>query len=190
MRTQGNAPVSRRRRRHPRIFGNDALPSGVVASVVQVLSLTFDKALPLIFAALLLAGCDLPTDSDGATVRIAKTHALRVGLSDNPPWVRFENGKARGVEAELVEGFAQSLGAQVHWTRGAESRLVALLKERKLDLMVGGVTTSAPWTSETGVSRSFTKSGFVQPGHVILTAPGENRLLLRLDRFLESRSHA
>ena len=155
-----------------------------------MLSLPFDKLLPSAFAVLLLAGCDLPTDPGGATARIVKTHVLRVGLSENPPWVQFENGKPLGVEAELVEGFAQSLGAQVRWTRGAESRLVAMLKDRQLDLAVGGFTTSAPWISETGVSRNFIKRELTEPGHVILTAPGENRLLLRLDRFLARRSNA
>jgi len=151
--------------------------------------LPFDRISAPLIALLVLTACE-PADPEGTTARILSSHVLRAGLSENRPWIWLENGRGAGPEARLVEAFAQSLGAHVAWTRGAESALVGRLAKRELDLVAGGFTSSVPWTSDMGASRSYDGSSMTRPGHVILTAPGENRLLLRLDRFLAQADHA
>ena len=144
--------------------------------------------------ALSLGACGLPKDQDGATTRIDASHALRVGASSNPPWVIVEGAQVSGIEPALVQAFAGTLGARVQWVVNGETPLMQALEKRKLDLVVGGITTKSPWTKRLGTSLVYAKAGFLpdgsprlvpgKQGHVILSAPGENRLLLRLDRFL------
>ncbi|MBV9992357.1 MAG: transporter substrate-binding domain-containing protein [Alphaproteobacteria bacterium] len=133
-----------------------------------------------LLALLLLCACDAPRDPEHATDRILASHLLHAGASENPPWIWFDHGQPRGPDAELVTRLAASLGARVDWQRGSESRLMPLLEKRKLDVVAGGFTSSTPWGSTVGTTRPY-------GGHVLLTAPGENQLLLRLDRFLVTR---
>jgi len=149
---------------------------------------------PLPLIALSLTSCGLPKDPDGATARIGATHILRVGISNNPPWAVVDDGQISGIEPDLVRDFAGTLGARVQWVANGETPLMQALERRQLDLVVGGVTTKSPWTKRLGTSLSYAKTGLVpggQPGlrqgrqrHVLLSAPGESQLLLRLDRFL------
>jgi hypothetical protein len=202
---------------------------------------------------LVLSACDAPRDPDGATERIARTHVIRVGVSENAPWVRFEAGQPIGIEPALVRRFAAANHAQVEWVRNAEAPLMKALHQRELDLVVGGLQSDTPWKAKVGVSKPYTQARWivavragapkpasvrgmriaappgsevaaklrakgaipVAPGvgapwqaaavydfeaaqtnlaatdirllrekHVIAVAPGENQLLLRLDRFL------
>ena len=48
--------------------------------------------------------------------RILTTHVLRAGASENPPWVAFDGGTIAGVEPDLINAFAASLGAR-RWHR-------------------------------------------------------------------------
>jgi polar amino acid transport system substrate-binding protein len=150
---------------------------------------TFAKAqtLSILLIATILTGCDAPADPEGSTRRILATHELLAGASDNPPWIWFEGDLARGPEAELVQDFAASMGAHVRWRRGAESPLIALLAARKLDVAAGGFMSDTIWGSEVGTSGTYAGSGLFRSSHVLLTATGENQLLLRLDRFLAHR---
>jgi len=155
------------------------------------------RAVPLgwTIMALLGAGCGMPKDPEGATPRIAATHVLRAGASSNPPWVVVEKGQVSGIEPDIVRAFAGTLGARVHWVVNGETPLLEALEKRQLDLVVGGVTTKSPWSKRMGASLSYAQAGPTpggQPGlfkgkqrHVLLAAPGENQLLLRLDQFLE-----
>jgi ABC-type amino acid transport substrate-binding protein len=130
-----------------------------------------------------LAGCGLPRDPEGTTERIATTHVLRVGVTDNPPWTQAQSVEPGGVEPTLVREFARQEGAKIEWTRGSEARLAESLKHHDLDLAVGGFDAKTPWKSIAGVTQPFAETPDKKK-HVFLVAPGENRFILTLDTFL------
>jgi polar amino acid transport system substrate-binding protein len=142
------------------------------------------RRLALLALILPLAGCGAPAaepkDAEGATERIASTHVLRAGAAEHPPWVRIEGGVPRGLEPDLVRAFARSMGARVEWVVNGESPLLEGLEKQQL---VSGATAKTPWKKLVGVSQAYAKD---QEGkrRVVFAATGENRLLLRLDRFV------
>ncbi|HZH26608.1 MAG TPA: transporter substrate-binding domain-containing protein [Azospirillaceae bacterium] len=103
----------------------------------------------------LLAGCDdFPKDSAGSLARIHDGE-VRVGVADNPPWVVFEGDRVTGVEPALIQAWADGLGAQVHWVRGAEAELVEALNRRELDLMAAGLSHRTPHASRLGLTQPY-----------------------------------
>ena len=134
----------------------------------------------------LSAACNIPKDPEGTSERIASTHELRVGITDNPPWVSATQGEPAGIEAELVRKFAESVQADVLWTTGSESMLVEALKRRELDVVIGGFEKRTQWSSQAGITQPFAKDADGKK-HVFLAAPGENGFILNLDRFLTER---
>jgi polar amino acid transport system substrate-binding protein len=100
-----------------------------------------------------LIGCNLPRDPDDTLQRV-QNGTLRAGLIQNPPWV-VTNGSVAGVEVELVRRLAGQLGARVDWTPGSESELLMALRERDLDLVVGGLTSKDPWKKRVAFTRYF-----------------------------------
>ena len=141
------------------------------------------RALLVALAVLALAGCEFPRDPDGTLERV-RGGELRVGASVHDPWVRLEGGRPAGVEPVLVEGFARELGARVAWRVGGEEALVRALAEGELDLVVGGITKRTPWKKEVAPTRPFATAG--PERHVMLATPGENALLVRLERYLRA----
>jgi ABC-type amino acid transport substrate-binding protein len=141
-----------------------------------VLRLALTCPLPLCAGA-----CDLPKDPDGATERVLATHRLRVGVSEHPPWVQFDGSEVKGLEPDLIRAFAAEMGAEVTWTRNSETPLLEMLEERQLDLVAAGFTSSSPWQTRVAATRPYLKSS---ERHILFAAPGENQLLLRLDRYL------
>jgi ABC-type amino acid transport substrate-binding protein len=81
---------------------------------------------------------------------------LRVGVTANPPWTEVPgDGVPSGAEVELVQRLAEQLGAQVQWYPGSESTLMAALKDRVLDLVVGGLDAKAPWTQQAALTTPY-----------------------------------
>ncbi|WFE26053.1 transporter substrate-binding domain-containing protein [Solwaraspora sp. WMMD791] len=104
---------------------------------------------------LLLAGCQWPQDA-GTTARDVQGGVLRVGVSEAPPWTRIaDDGTVSGAEAMLVRRLAQRLDARVEWHPGSESTLMAALKDRVLDLVIGGLDASVPWTEHASLTRPY-----------------------------------
>ncbi|SFK46812.1 extracellular solute-binding protein, family 3 [Cellulomonas sp. KH9] len=140
-------------------------------------------------AAVALAGCGVtvPTDPDG-TLTAVRGGELRVGVSPHEPWtVVGPDGVPAGLEIDLVEGFAQTLDADVVWSTGGEEELVDDLERGELDLVVGGFSASSPWTSKAAVTVAYTTvtdADGKPEGHVMLTPMGENAFLVELERFL------
>ena len=134
----------------------------------------------------LFAACGLPQDPEKTSDRIASTHELRVGVSDSPPWTVSRGGPPSGAEPDLVRGFAEQIGARIAWRRGSESSLVRALEEHELDLVIGGFDKKTRWSAVAGLSQPFAKDADGKQ-HVLLAAPGENQLILSLDRFLAKR---
>lgn len=141
----------------------------------------------LVLLALGLVGCSLqvPTDPDGTLDRVSGG-VLRVGASPQDDLVRAEDGRVTGTEAELVEGFARSIRADVEWTVGGEEHLVGELEEGRLDLVIGGLTDETPWAAKVGVTRAFPDLPESEGrALVMLVPPGENRFLSELERYLD-----
>jgi len=117
-------------------------------------------AVVLALAASAAAGCDWPRDAAG-TLGDVRGGVLRVGATASPPWVSLSGdsagGSVGGAEARLVERLADRLDARVEWVRGTESELMAALRERVLDLVVGGLDAEAPWTREASLTRPYVR---------------------------------
>jgi ABC-type amino acid transport substrate-binding protein len=143
-----------------------------------------------VFAIILgLAACGLPRDPDRTSERIASTHELRVGVTDNGEWVDASGAEPQGIEPELVRQVAERIGAKVLWSRGSETSLAQSLKHHELDLAIGGFDQKTPWKSIAGVSLPFAETHDKRK-HVFLTAPGENGFILMLDTFLTEHMRA
>lgn len=105
--------------------------------------------------ALLLGACGLPRDTEGTQERVQREGVLRAGLLRHEPWAYLDEGRPAGSEVEAVERLAAGLGARVSWTVAPESELMHGLKERALDLVVGGVSAKTPWAKELGAGQPF-----------------------------------
>lgn len=145
----------------------------------------------LVLAVLVLGvGCSVghfPRDSEGTLDR-AIGGALRVGVSENPPWTRVaDDGTVTGSEAEILRGYAESIQAEIAWTSGAESQLMQLLKEGELDIVIGGLSSDLPWQQEAAFTRPYAESEAPDGSTrkmVFATHLGENALLGSLERYL------
>jgi polar amino acid transport system substrate-binding protein len=104
---------------------------------------------------LLVTACGLPRDTAN-TLADVRDGVLRVGVTENPPWVTVpDEGPPSGAEVTLAAQLAAELGAEVEWYPGSESELMAALKDRVLDVVVGGLDAKAPWTKEASLTRPY-----------------------------------
>ena len=140
-------------------------------------------------AALALAGCSaIPADSLGTYDR-ASGGNLVVGVSEHAPWavVNDDTGAVTGSEAELIESFATGIDAEIDWQPGPESVLASQIRAGELDIVIGGLTTSSPWSSHMALTRAYTtvpaEDGATE-NMVMGVRLGENELLTELERHL------
>jgi polar amino acid transport system substrate-binding protein len=109
----------------------------------------------IVVSCLLALSCaGLPRDPEG-TLRRVQGGRLRVGLVEHPPWVVRTAGEPAGVEVELVRRFAAELNATPEWHWGGEQRHMEALERFELDLVVGGVTKSTPWSKYVGLTGPY-----------------------------------
>jgi polar amino acid transport system substrate-binding protein len=108
----------------------------------------------LVLCALGVACGGLPRDPEG-TLRRVQGGRLRVGLVEHPPWVVRTPGEPAGAEVELVRRFAAELNATPEWHWGGEQRQMEALERFELDLLVGGVTKSTPWSKYVGLTGPY-----------------------------------
>lgn len=151
------------------------------------------KILELLLAGLLvllLSACsepDYPRDPEDTLLR-ATDGVLVVGASAHAPHVEVsDSGEVSGPEADIVTGYAESIGAEVEWVEGAESELMEKIKLGELDVVIGGLASDAPWSTHA----AFTRPYGVTVGEdgkevklVLATRLGENALLSSLERHL------
>lgn len=143
--------------------------------------------------ALLLAvtGCGIPHDPDGTLDRVREQQLLRAGASHHPPFVQVESPDAdpTGSEVELVEAYAEHLGADVEWTVGSEATLVEALEEGDIDVLAAGLADDSPWADRVGLTRPYAEKTDGPAGEqksiVLAVAMGENALLVDLERWLD-----
>jgi polar amino acid transport system substrate-binding protein len=136
-----------------------------------------------LLAALLLGGCEMPQDPEGTLQRV-RGGTLRVGVSVNAPWTAFDGTSVSGLEPELLDRFADELGAEVEWIQDTEGDLLPSLERGEIDIVICGLHDDTPWKNQVALTRPFLAYGGKQ--HVMAVVPGENRFLLQLDRFLQA----
>ncbi|AFV90724.1 MAG: transporter substrate-binding domain-containing protein [Acidipropionibacterium acidipropionici] len=145
-------------------------------------------AVGLVLALLLCVttGCSWPRDTSGS-LDAASGGTLRVGVSVNPPFTTMENGEVGGSESTLVRGYARSIGADVRWRIGAESVLAEEMRNGDLDVVIGGLTSTSPWTDKMALTRPYrtVTAPDGSPVKMVMGAPlGENALLVSLETYL------
>lgn len=148
----------------------------------------------MVLAALLLctAGCQggFPADAQG-TLERATGGELRVGIAENPPWTDVApDGTVSGSEVELLEDYAETIGAEIRWVPGGENVLAAEMVEGNIDLAIGGLASDVPWTAEIALTRPYTTTQGPdgKPVDIVMgVQPGENALQVDLERFLAER---
>jgi polar amino acid transport system substrate-binding protein len=92
-------------------------------------------------------GCDFPRDPRG-TLQAVRNGTMRVGIVDNEPWTRMEDGRTSGIEVELLKDFARELGAETSFVSGTTPELLEAARQGEVDVLVGGFTSTSPGVSE------------------------------------------
>jgi len=91
-----------------------------------------------------LSACDdlqFPRDPEGTLKSVVSDGEMTVAVSLNPPWTDVDrDGELSGVEVELVEDFADELGARIVWRRLDAFAALASLEQDDVDLAIGGFT--------------------------------------------------
>jgi polar amino acid transport system substrate-binding protein len=95
---------------------------------------------------LLPAGCNLPRDPEGTLERV-ENGTMRVGVTEADPWITLSGPEPAGLETELVRRFGRELGAEIEWVEGSEEALFEALELRELDLVIGGLSSTNPWSA-------------------------------------------
>ena len=94
-----------------------------------------------------------------------------------------------GPEADLAEGFAESVGAKVEWHVMGEESAVESMDRGEIDLLVGGLTDASPQADKVGLTRPYAESR--EHGktvkHVMAVPMGENAMLSELERYLDEQ---
>jgi ABC-type amino acid transport substrate-binding protein len=124
----------------------------------------------------------MPRDPEGTFDRV-QGGTMRVGVSPQAPWTELDGDQPGGIEVALLEKFADQVDAQIEWSTGAESELLRQLKTGGLDIVIGGLEKSTPWSKEVGLTRPYLT--IQDEKHVIAVRQGENRWLLELEKFLQ-----
>ena len=127
---------------------------------------------PAALVALATAACGLPRDADGTLDRV-RGGTMRVGVVDNPPWVVSAPDGVGGVEGAFVTALARELGARPEWVRRPESELLEALRERELDLVIGGLTSDLPWKHEVAFTKPYYTDTIVVGAPAGATPPDE-----------------
>ena len=78
-----------------------------------------------------------------------------------------------------MKGFATDHGLSIEFNTGSESELIHRMEHSEVHLLVGGFRKDTEWKKVVGATRPFPPMQ-----HVILVAPGENRTLVRLEKWL------
>jgi len=145
-------------------------------------------ALACVVALAALAGCGpYPRDADDLS-RQAAQDAMRVGASDDPPWVRIApDGSVSGPEAELVQRFAATHGYRVEWKPGGHDALMLDLERARLHAVIGGHDPKSPWKPEVGWSRPLglrASPDGPMPERRIALPPGQSAWHYAFDQYL------
>jgi ABC-type amino acid transport substrate-binding protein len=130
-------------------------------------------------------GCtEYPKDPNRTLHKVTNGN-LTVGYSENFPWVVKKEGEPEpsGIEPALIKSFASTLHAKIIWENGSEEQLFKKLEDRKIDVVIAGLTDETPWkTRMIGLTKPYRIKG--NEKHVIAVQEGENAFLIQLEIFL------
>lgn len=136
------------------------------------------KIIVFVSALMLFVSCDFPRDARSSFEQ-AKENGLKVGIAENPPFTKMENGKPSGTEVELIKDFAASEGLKVRFEKDSESDLIKKLEEFNLHMVVGGFEKKTQWKKKAATTITYDKEQ-----HVFLIPKGENKLLQKLETYI------
>ena len=100
----------------------------------------------------LVAGCDrFPQDPNRSLEQIIERGTVRVGVTSNPPWVHGSApGSPHGIEAELIQSWAQAQGVTPEWHWGSDQAHFEALRDGRLDVVIAGLVQRNPWKKHVG----------------------------------------
>lgn len=106
-----------------------------------------------------------------------------VGVSEHPPWTDIsDTGEYSGYEVDLIRGFAKHVNAEIEWQQAPESVLAERIKNGEVDVVIGGLTDSSPWSSHMALTRPYAD---IEGEKMVMGTPlGENAFLVELERHL------
>lgn len=150
--------------------------------------MTYCKRLSYCFFILLAGFACTPYPNDPHnTLDKVQNGTLRVGYSENKPWVIKTEREPGGTEAALIKSFAVGLQAKITWSSGSEEVLFKKLENREIDVIIAGLTDGTPWkTRKVGFTIPYTTTE--KENYVIAVVAGENAFLTTLEHFLIEKS--
>lgn len=107
-----------------------------------------------LFISLTLLGCRYPKNIERDMSSI-EGGTLYIGVTENPPWIIRQDQQPRGLEADLLNAFADTLNATVEWQWGSENELLQALKHHQLDIVAGGLTSNTRISQLAAATRPF-----------------------------------
>lgn len=110
--------------------------------------------LTAVLIALFMASCGLPRDPEGTLERV-RGGSMRVGVSSSDPWTTWPGDEPSGVEVDLVEDFAADVDSEVVWVEGSEAEVIEALEVGELDLVIGGLTSTSPWSKTAALTHPY-----------------------------------
>lgn len=111
-----------------------------------------------------MAGCDeFPRDPD-ETLNEVRGGTMAVGVLHKPPWVDLSGAEPAGIEVDLIGVLAEQLGARIEWSTPGDADVLDALKERQLDIVIGGLTESDPWNAHVAFTRPYFRADTVVAG--------------------------
>ena len=107
-----------------------------------------------------LAGCAATTKSP--RTQEVKSNALRVGVSpDYPPMAFKLTDRIAGAEVDLALRLGKELGSPVEFVELDRDQLIASLMERKIDIIMSGMTITEAGKVRINFTDPYLKSGLV-----------------------------
>ena len=111
--------------------------------------------------ALVASACgDLPRDPEGTLDRVSGG-TMRVGITDSDPWAIYDEGEPTGTEVRILEAFAEEIDAEIEWRQGTEEDLMTALELRELDVVIGGLTSTNPWSAMVALTHPYLTTSVV-----------------------------
>ena len=118
------------------------------------MSRTCRDTIALALVLVLTVACDFPRDAEGTLDRV-RNGTMRVGVSENLPWVRLAGNEAEGIEPALLRQWAKQLGARIEWIPVSDSALVEALHQGTVDVLIAGLKSTTHFASRIALSQPY-----------------------------------